>query len=67
MTTANGVANRRRSSETPGRACRKPTMAPLSLSRSFQDSVRTRKLVKNGAMTAISMRFFQRPALNAIA
>jgi hypothetical protein len=29
--------------------------------------VRTRKLVKNGAITATSMRFFQRPALKAIA
>ena len=32
-----------------------------------QDSVRSRKLVKNGAITSTSMKFFQRPALKAIA
>ena len=43
------------------------TIRPLSARISFHDSVRTRKLVKNGAMTSTSIRFFHRPALNAIA
>jgi hypothetical protein len=33
----------------------------------FHAKVRTRKLVKNGAITSTSIRFFHRPALNAIA
>ena len=32
----------------------------------FQLIVRIRKLVKNGAMTRKSRRFYQRPPLNAI-
>ena len=43
------------------------TTMPSSARISFHDRVRTRKLVKNGAMTSTSIRFFQRPALNAIA
>ena len=43
------------------------TMKPSSRSSSFHDSVRTRKLVKNGAITSTSIRFFQRPDLKAIA
>ena len=39
---------------------------PLSARISFHDSVRIRKLVKNGAITNASSRFFQRPALKAI-
>ena len=42
-------------------------MNPSSRSSSFHDSVRTRKLVKNGAITRTSIRFFQRPDLNAMA
>ena len=34
---------------------------------SFHDRVRTRKLVKNGAITSTSIRFFHRPALKAMA
>ena len=48
-------------------ACRVFTTNPLSDRIDFQARVRTRKLVKNGAITNTSMRFFQRPALNAIA
>ena len=43
------------------------TTKPLSDRIVFQASVRTRKLVKNGAITSTSIRFFQRPALSAIA
>ena len=43
------------------------TTKPSSDRISFHDSVRTRKLVKNGAITSTSIRFFQRPALKAIA
>ena len=49
------------------RNCSALTTTPSSRSSSFHDSVRTRKLVKNGAMTSTSIRFFHRPALKAIA
>ena len=42
-------------------------MKPSSARSSFHDSVRTRKLVKNGAITSTSIRFFHRPALKAMA
>ena len=42
-------------------------MKPSSARISFHESVRTRKLVKKGAMTSTSMRFFQRPDLKAMA
>ena len=67
MITAKGVASRRVSSGTNGIALSVLTMKLVSPSRNFHDRVRTRKLVKNGAITAISMRLFHRPALCAIA
>ena len=66
MITANGVASRRTSSMN-GSALRVSTRKLVSPRSSFHDSVRIRKLVKNGAMTATSMRLRYCPALNAIA
>ncbi len=66
-TTATGVASSRPSAPRMCRVCRVFTTNPSSARISFHDRVRTRKLVKNGAMTSTSIRFFQRPALNAIA
>jgi len=43
------------------------TIQPSSARISFQDSVRSRKLVKNGAITRTSSRLRQRPDLKAIA
>ena len=65
--TAIGVASSRKSAGTPGsRGCR-PRIGELSLRMSFHEIVRSRKLVKNGATTRNSSRFFWRPALNAMA
>ena len=44
-----------------------PRIGELSLRISFHEIVRSRKLVKNGATTRNSSRFFWRPALNAMA
>ena len=41
--------------------------APLSPRMIFHEIVRSRKLVKNGATTRNSSRFFWRPPLNAMA
>jgi hypothetical protein len=65
--TATSVASKRPSGPNRFTACRVFTIQPSSARISFHDSVRSRKLVKNGAMTRISIRFFQRPDLNAIA
>ena len=45
---------------------RKLRTGPLSSSRTFQLIVRIRKLVKNGAITMNSRKFFQRPPRKAI-
>ena len=42
-------------------------MNPSSARISCHDSVRSRKLVKNGAITSTSSSVFHRPDLNAIA
>ena len=47
--------------------CRKLVTGPSSARIVRHDSVRSRKLVKNGAMTSTSMTCFQRPDLKAIA
>ncbi len=73
-TTASGVASTRSPAVMPSqlvtsRTCselRAPTTGPPSARIVFQASVRIRKLVKNGAMTRISIRLRQRPARNAI-
>ncbi len=65
-TTATGVARSRNSSGMIPTALSGPRTSPESARMIFQDRVRSRKLVKNGAMTRKSMRFFQRPARKAI-
>ena len=65
--TATGVASSRKSGGTPGIAWMMPRIGELSLRISFHEIVRSRKLVKNGATTRNSSRFFWRPALNAMA
>ena len=65
--TATSVASSRPSGPRTCTDCSVFTIQPSSARISFHDSVRSRKLVKNGAITRISIRFFQRPDLNAIA
>ncbi len=65
--TAIGVASSRKSSGTTPMSLSGPSSRPLSLRMIFQEIVRSRKLVKNGATTRNSSRFFCRPPLNAIA
>ena len=64
--TAIGVASSRNSGGTPGMRWIADTMGDVSARRIFQEIVRSRKLVKNGATTRNRSRFLYRPPLNAI-
>jgi hypothetical protein len=66
-TTAVDVASSRPSAPSIPTSRSRPTTQPLSDRIVFQARVRTRKLVKNGAMTQTSMRFLKRVAFCAIA
>ncbi len=74
QTTASGVASTRSPEVQPSqpvtsRTCsvfRAPTTGPPSARIVFQARVRIRKLVKNGAITRIMIRFRQRPARKAM-
>ena len=65
-TTAPGVDRTRKSSPSSPRSLSGPNKSPLSARMVSQEIVRSRKLVKNGAMTRNSRRLLYRPPLNAI-
>ncbi len=64
--TAIGVARSRKSSGTSPISLSGPSSSPLSARMIFHEIVRSRKLVKNGATTRNSSRFFCVPPLNAM-
>ena len=64
--TATGVASSLKSSGTRPMPLRGPRRSPESARMIFQAMVRSRKLVKNGATTMNSSRFFCAPPLVAM-